>query len=582
MKSLLLVVCVFLVMSSAAFAGDWFDLVPSVSDTVQLYSDSKDTTVYINFNKKDQSFIATLYMSYVFEYYNDNGGWSACNEQGVSNICRKVKFPQSSVNVPYKPVGITFSPKSDIDTNVFYRVRIKAENGPQSTNSVVYFRVSPATATSIFYKLKFAHGGANIARMMITYDTSIRTGSYFNNPYDPSGKWECILGKGTSLRKLIYCSSGQPLTFSIDKQNIFWVGDGYPTRLIKFGKIYTTEYNAQNSEYRASFTNYNTHYFAHLLDGTTFIGNYDGLFKISTGGELINFPENDTLLSHSWVYSITEYKDTLWVSSSRIKYDKYINLSIIKYYNNEATKLPTQLKDISFKFINEMIKLKNDRKGGLWGMVNYRKNSTRYASNNIVKYDGVNWNTFPVLDSLNTSFLGFPIEYVFDNHDKMWILTNKNVLFEFDGKEIGRVFKSSEYPELDKAEGNFMLIDSLNTIYFTSNYGTLYLFNPDGIPLPSIAVTAVEEEPIADAVTGVYPQPAREYVTFDLPSESEFNPTTIELLNSAGMNAMPAVTIGAQASGRYTLPTSELPSGLYFAVLHSGKMLMKKPVVVVR
>lgn len=571
MKSLLLVVCAFLVMSSAAFAGDWFDLVPSVSDTVQLYSDSKDTTVYINFNKKEQSFIATLYMSYVFEYYNNNGGWSACNEQGVSNICRKVKFPQSSVNVPYKPVGITFSPKSDIDTNEFYRVRIKAENGPQSTNSVVYFRVSPATATSIFYKLKFAHGGANIARMMITYDTSIRTGSYFNNPYDPSGKWECILGKGTSLRKLIYCSSGQPLTFSIDKQNIFWVGDGYPTRLIKFGKIYTTEYNALNSDYRALFTNYNTHYFAHLLDGTTFIGNNDGLFRIKNG-ELIRFPENDIIRSNQRVESMCEYNDTLWVSSvpPNNNYNPQNKITISKYYGNTDVKLPTHWKDTNDRFNYVPSKLKNDRKGVLWGNMG-----------GLVKFDGTNWLKIYALDSAYLT-LGNPIEYIFDNRNNIWILTKKNVLFEFNGKEIGRVFKSAEYPELENAEGNFMLIDSLNTIYFTNKNGVLYLFNPDGIPLPSIAATAVEEEPVAEALTGVYPQPAREYVTFELPSESEFNPTTIELLNSAGMNAMPAVTIGAQASGRYTLPTSELPSGLYFAVLHSGKMLVKKPVVVVR
>lgn len=198
-----------------------------------------------------------------------------------------------------------------------------------------------------------------------------------------------------------------------------------------------------------------------------------------------------------------------------------------------------------------------------------------------MKFDGTNWEETHCLDSVFGNINLSPISYSYDKKGNLWILTYNRNLIEFDGNSIIRVIAGKDTP-LEDVDSKFMLIDSLSTIYFSNKSGKVVLFNPDGIPLPSIAATAVEEEPVAEALTGVYPQPAREYVTFDLPSESEFNSTTIEVLNSAGMNAMPAVTIGAQASGRYTLPTSELPSGLYFAVLHSGKMLMKKPVVVVR
>ncbi len=577
MKSLLLVVCAFLVMSSAAFAGDWFDLVPSVSDTVQLYSDSKDTTVYINFNKKEQSFIATLYMSYVFEYYDGKGVWLPCTEYGPANMCRKVKLPPMYVNQPYKPAGITFSPRSDVDTNGLYRVRIKAENGPQSTSAIVYFRVTPPSGVSRFYTLKIPGW---VDKLMITYDTSIHN-RVTNSAGQPA---EYLLGKGASLRRLLYQGDGTgPYCFSVDKQNNFWLASW--NVLTKYEKTYNTTFSPDNSDYRCdAMTTYYSHKFGHLADGTTFVGNNQGLFKIKDG-VLVQFPVNDTNRAKQYTNDVVEYKDTVWVQSVPLTSNGTFNPlahCVSKYFGDTEVKLPICLKDSNYRLSQGVGGLKVDRKGFLWGRAGIFDIYNQYKGYiKLLKFDGTNWITFPALDSTDVNYKGAPEMFEFDHHGKMWILTNKKNLIEFDGISIGRVFDSETYPELKDIKVRFMLIDSANTLYM-KKFDKVVLFNPDGIPLPSIAATAVEEEPIADAVTGIYPQPAREYVTFELPSESEFNPTTIEVLNSAGMNAMSPVTIGAQASGRYTLPTSELPSGLYFAVLHSGKMLMKKPVVVVR
>lgn len=573
MKSLLLVVCAFLVMSSAALAGDWFDLVPSVSDTVQLYSDSKDTTVYINFNKKEQSFIATLYMSYVFEYYDVKGVWLPCTEYGPANMCRKVKLPPMYVNQPYKPAGITFSPRSDVDTNGLYRVRIKAENGPQSTSAVVYFRVTPTSAVSRFYTLKIPNW---VDKLMITYDTTVH-----NVLISPKEKWEYLLGTGASVRRLLYQYGGVgQYCFSIDKQNNFWLAD-FRT-LTKIGKVYSTTYSEDNSEYKADGnTAYNTHKFAFLNDGTAFVSNNVGTFKIKDG-VVSRFPVDDNLLSHTRTHSMTVYNDTLWVTYNPPirNSNNFINYEpVYKYYGNSIDKLPTTLKDT-----NDIVSpggISIDKKGTLWATAIIYGKYGDIKRRSFLKFDGTNWEETHCLDSVFGNINLSPISYSYDKKGNLWILTYNRNLIEFDGNSIIRVIAGKDTP-LEDVDSKFMLIDSLSTIYFSNKSGKVVLFNPDGIPLPSIAATAVEEEPVAEALTGVYPQPAREYVTFDLPSESEFNSTTIEVLNSAGMNAMPAVTIGAQASGRYTLPTSELPSGLYFAVLHSGKMLMKKPVVVVR
>lgn len=561
MKSLLLVVCAFLVMSSAAFAGDWFDLVPATNDTIKLLSDSKDTTVLINFSRKDTTFVETLFLSYVFEYYSNNS-WMPCRENPKSsNFCNKVKTPTSSVNVPYKPAGITFVPTSFNDTMGFYRVRVTAENGPKNANCVVYFKVTPTNTVSRFYTIKDISLPISL---LISYDTSIST-PLFGTFKNPNGKWEYVLGKGASLRKLLYLVEGVgQYCFSLDKQNILWLANFQ--NLIKYGKNISS-FNAGNSAYQADGnTNSDSHKFAHLTDGTTFVGNNVGLFRIKAG-LVERFPVNDPVRSKLYTTSISEFKDTVWVSSMKWQGSEYVNINVSKYYGDIDQQLPTSMKNVNDKFSRGLSRMKNDKNGNLWAIASFQ-----YSWNKLIKFDGTNWVTFPVLDSSKTT-LGRPVDYVFDSHGKMWILTDTKLLLEFDGVSIGRIFYAG-------ADGNFLLIDSLNTIYLSTRGVTL--FNPDGIPLPSIAVTAVEEEPVAEALTGVYPQPAREYVTFDLPSESEFNPTTIELLNSAGMNAMSPVTIGAQASGRYTLPTSELPSGLYFAVLHSGKMLMKKPVVVVR
>lgn len=564
MKSLLLVVCVFLVMSSAAFAGDWFDLVPSVSDTVQLISDGEEKTVVLTLQRVDQTFNETVYLFYIIEYYNVNKSWVACAN---GRVCTGVRTPTTSVNTPYStPAIVHISPKGISDTGL-YRVRVTANNGPKSTNYSIYFRVN--SGLSRFYKLKDLK---DVAKMVITYDTSVQNGIHVVEGHNR--KQEYVLGQGKSLRKILY-QVGYKGSLSLDKQNNFWWA--YDRNLSKVGKIYTSTYTSTNSDYEpSSITTYATNQFAHLSDGTTFAGVITGLFKIKDG-LLTRFPSNNTILSHHSVASLVALDDTLWVSTGKLN-NGYTDGKIIKYYGDTSINLPTCLKDTTRKFAMPLSGLTNDRNGNLWAGASTIVNGNRIGS--IVKFDGVNWITFNALESLDSNVIGKPGRFVFDNHGKMWILTNKHNLIEFDGTSIGQVFESKN-TILSEVNDKYMVIDSSNTIYLSNDDGII-LFNPDGIPLPSIAATAVEEEPVAEALTGVYPQPAREYVTFELPSESEFNPTTIELLNSAGMNAMPAVTIGAQASGRYTLPTSELPSGLYFAVLHSGKMLVKKPVVVVR
>lgn len=577
MKSLLLVVCAFLVMSSAAFAGDWFELVPSVSDTVQLYSNGKDTTVMINILRKDMAFTGTIGLSYTFEYSTSKDSWTPCEKQQTTNSCNKVKITPTSVNPPYKPIGITITPKSSTDTLGFYRVRIKAEYGSQNSVCVLYFRVLPASMDSRFYVLK---GGyyADMESLIISYDTSILSPI----TADPNSRFEIILGQGKTLRKIFYTNSGMAHGISVDyKKNFWWTR---PFALSKYGPIFTTIYSSANSEYSTISTNATDNHFGHLSDGTTYTGNSEGLFRIGHDGVLSRYPTDDKVLSKMYINAMCDFKDTVWISlSPNHSQGNTIQPTFAKLSGNSIYKLPLHLKDTN-KRVRRIRKMKHDKEGNIYGIGDVYdirdSQTTIFEKFMLVKFTGEYWNTFPMLDSTGPDYKGKLIDYVFDNKGKMWIITNKHNLLEFNGTQIGRVIEGKDSP-LENVIENFMQIDSMNTIYLSTR-GPALLFNPDGIPLPSIAATAVEEEPVAEALTGVYPQPAREYVTFELPSESEFNPTTIELLNSAGMSAMPPVTIGAQASGRYTLPTSELPSGLYFVVLHSGKMLVKKPVVVVR
>ncbi|MBK9248150.1 MAG: T9SS type A sorting domain-containing protein [Ignavibacteria bacterium] len=240
--------------------------------------------------------------------------------------------------------------------------------------------------------------------------------------------------------------------------------------------------------------------------------------------------------------------------------------------------MPTRLADT-----NELVysgSLKLDRKGVLWGGINVYDIYGKFKRYELVKFDGINIIPVTRLDSTNTDYKGAMRDFVFDSHGKMWILTSKKILYEFDGENIGRVFYSKDTP-LENIDFKFMIIDSSNTIYFDNHSGVI-LFNPDGIPLPSLAVTAVEETETTPNNLGVFPQPAKDYVTFDLPAESIENATTIEILSSQGMVVMPIVSLTQQLETRYTMATNELASGLYFAVIHSGKSIVKMPFMVVR
>lgn len=576
MKYLALVFCALLFLTCNAVAGDWVDLAPATNDTILLTSNGKDTTVSINFIRRDQTFTESLYMTYLFEYYTAGKGWVPCNDTYGSNSCYKLKTPSLAVNQPYKSVGITFNPKSEVDTMGLYRVRITAANGPKSSGCVVYFRVTPYSNTSQFYVLK----NLQLAdRLIISYDTSIKSplgGVKGNsNTYE---RWEYLIGKGPTIRKLFYQPEGVgQYSFSIDKQSNFWLANAQ--NLTKLGKVYSTTFNAENSDYRADpFTNYNSHKFLHLNDGTTFVSNNVGTFKIKDG-IVSRFPTDDSLLSHTRVFSLCALNDTVWISyfPPRRNSNSFIqNEPVYKYYGNTIEKMPARLADT-----NELVysgSLKHDRKGVLWGGINVYDIYGKFKRYELVKFDGKNIIPVMRLDSTNTDYKGAMRDFVFDSHGKMWILTSKKTLYEFDGEKIGRVFDSKDTP-LENTDFKFMIIDSSNTMYFDNKSGVI-LFNPDGIPLPSIAVTAVEESEAENTTTGVYPQPARDNITFDLPAESRDNPTTIEIYSSQGMAVMPSTTLSDQL--RYTMATNELASGLYFAVIHAGKSIVKKPFMVVR
>ncbi|MFN8359104.1 MAG: T9SS type A sorting domain-containing protein [Candidatus Kapaibacterium sp.] len=584
MKYLALVFSALLFLTCNAVAGDWVDLAPATNDTILLTSNGKDTTVSINFIRRDQTFTESLYMTYVFEYYTDGKAWVPCNDTYGNNSCYKLKTPSLAVNLPYKSIGITFTPKSSVDTMGLFRVRITAANGPKSSGCVVYFRVTPYTPPSNFYVLKDLAGAD---RIIISYDTSLKTplvGAYNNVTKKWDSRYEYLLGKGPTLRKIFYQVGGVgQYCFSIDKQNNFWVvgvgSDGIGT-VTKYGKIYNTTYDNQNSKYKGdNYANYNSHKFVHLSDGTTFISNQNtGTYKFKDG-VVTPFPEDDSLLASGRTFAMREFKDTVWISFNppvRNPNSSLLIEPVYKCYGNTIVKLPTRLADT-----NELVSAGGmliDRKGVLWcGMGIYDKYG-KLKRTQLATFDGTSWVPIMNLDSINSDYKGTLRYFVFDSHGKMWILTSKKFLYEFDGKKIGRVFDSKDTP-LENTEFKFMEIDSANTIYFDNRNGVT-LFNPDGIPLPSIAVTAVEESEAENVTTGVYPQPARDNITFDLPAESRDNPTTIEIFSSQGMAVMQGTTFSDQL--RYTMATNELASGLYFAVIHAGKSIVRKPFMVVR
>jgi hypothetical protein len=545
MKYLALVFCALLFLTCNAVAGDWVDLAPARNDTMQMEINTGEQTLSIRFLRKDPTFTSTVFLSYTVESLISTS-WVKTSDNNAAGV----RLSHTSVNAPYTDSAvITFSPKSFTDTGL-YRIRIKAVNGPSSSQCTVYFRIVPNNQLPKFYEITDLQSPL---KLTVTYDTLLNNGI--------RNSWECNLGTGKTRRKIFYVVGYLGFSLSIDKQNTFWSAQG--ESIVKFGKVYTTVYNEKNSVYKTNPTisTYNYYFFSHLTDGTTFVGNHFGLFKIKDG-VLTRFPENDSVRSKLFTLSMCEYNDTVWVSSystmdGSIKYPPLL----VKYYGNTSVDLPYATK------------LKIDKNGNLWGFADVSKFG-------IAKFDGTNWIAFSSLEKIDVSLYGSPVEYVFDNHGKMWILTNKKNIIEFDGVNVGRIIESKN-TLLSKLNDSYsdMAIDSLNTIYLPCPTSML-LFNPDGIPLPSIAVTAVEESEAEKTNTGVYPQPARDNITFDLPAESRDNPTTIEIFSSHGMAVMQGTTLSDQS--RYTMATNELASGLYFAVIHAGKSIVRKPFMVVR
>ncbi|MFN8359105.1 MAG: T9SS type A sorting domain-containing protein [Candidatus Kapaibacterium sp.] len=519
-----------------------------------------DQTLSIHFLRKDPTFTSTVFLSYTVESLISTS-WVKTSDNNAAGV----RLSHTSVNAPYtdSPV-ITFSPKSFTDTGL-YRIRIKAENGPSSSQCTVYFRIIPNNQLPKFYEITDLQSPL---KLTVTYDTLINNGI--------NKKWECNLGTGKTRRKIFYVVGYLGFSLSIDKQHTFWSAQG--ESIVKFGKVYTTVYNEKNSVYKTdpSISTYQYYFFSHLTDGTTFIGNHYGIFR-AKDGVLSYFPENDSIRSHQFTYSMCEYNDTIWVSSKSNTNNAGKSLfSVVKYYGNSSVELPsTSLKNTTELFTYPLSKLKHDKKGTLWAIANINSGSDK-----IIKFDGTNWISVHGLDLIDVPSYGYPVEYTFDTHGKMWILTNKKNIIEFDGVNVGRIIESKN-TLLSKLNDNLpdIAIDSLNTIYLPCPTSML-LFNPDGIPLPSIAVTAVEESEAENVNTGVYPQPARDNITFDLPAESRDNPTTIEIFSSQGMALMQGTTLSDQS--RYTMATNELASGLYFAVIHAGKSIVKKPFMVVR
>ncbi len=560
MKYLALVFCTLLFLTCNAVAGDWFDLAPARNDTVQMEINTGEQTLSIHFLRKDPTFTSTVFLSYTVESLLSTS-WVKTSDKNAAGV----QLSHTSVNAPYKDsVVINFSPKSFTDTGL-YRIRIKAENGPSSSQCTVYFRIVPNNQLPKFYEITDLQSPL---KLTVTYDILL------NNGINKS--WECNLGTGKTRRKIFYVVGYATLSLSIDKQHTFWSAQGGD--IVKYGNIYKTVYNENNSVYKTSPTvsTYNYYFFSHLTDGTTFIGNHFGIFR-AKDGVLSYFPENDSIRSHRFTHSMCEYNDTIWVSSSPTTNNSgKLAYTLVKYYGNNSVEIPTQSLTNKDEIItNPLTKLKNDKNGTLWGIAQINN-----GDNRIVKFDGTNWISLNGLDGINGTLYGYPVEYTFDTHGKMWILTNKKNIIEFDGVNVGRIIESKN-TLLSKLNDYLtdIAIDSLNTIYLPCPTSML-LFNPDGIPLPSIAVTAVEESETETTKTGVYPQPARDNITFDLPAESRDNPTTIEIFSSQGMAVMPSTTLSDQL--RYTMATNELASGLYFAVIHAGKSIVKKPFMVVR
>lgn len=569
MKTLLLSFCSLLLINTEIFASDWFDLQPSRTDTLQLERDGVVRTVTINLVKRDSSFTSTVFLDYVVEHKKSDNSWEICsNEKNCSNV----NTPTTSVNAPYSnPIIITISPKNLADSG-FFRVHITAKNGPKSSNTTIYFSVK--NAISRFYQLK---GPAYPAKLIVSYDTSV------HNRIPPSGnfKREYLLGQGTSLRKLLYQIGEDHYSFSIDKQKNTWLAIG--EELYKYGEMYTTIYNKSNSVYSASyFTSSTTHHFAHLTDGSTYLGGNKGLFKIKDGVlEIIKLDTPD--VKEYWVNSVAELNDTIWVS----RLTPTNTFRFFKRYNDINTELPICIDDSNHKFNDEntLINLKHDRNGSLWGILMVWGKS--YDYNRLVRFDGNKWVSYPALDSMNLNGMGSPLQFTFDSHGKTWIHTTKKNLVEFNGVNIGQYYECKN-TILSESSPKFLEIDSLNTLYIgtidSSPENGIILFNPDGIPLPSVApvfTTGVDESTLEPNIN-MYPQPAKDNVSFKLPKNSSSNTATIVILNSIGTEVTGVNKISLQSDSRYTLSTEHLQSGLYFAVFRFEQKIYKKPFIVVK
>ncbi len=412
MKYLALVFCALLFLTCNAVAGDWFDLAPVRNDTMQMEINTGEQTLSIHFLRKDPTFTATVFLSYTVESLISTS-WVKTSDKNAAGV----QLSHTSVNAPYTDsVVITFSPKSFTDTGL-YRIRIKAENGPSSSQCTVYFRIVPNNQLPKFYEITDLQSPL---KLTVTYDTLLNNGI--------RNSWECNLGTGKTRRKIFYVVGYLGFSLSIDKQHTFWSAQGGD--IVKYGKVYTTVYNENNSVYKTSPTisTYNYYFFSHLTDGTTFIGNHYGIFR-AKDGVLSYFPENDSIRSHQFTYSMCEYNDTIWVSSKSNTNNAGKSLySVVKYFGNSTVELPMQsLKNKDEVFTSPLSKLKHDKNGNLWGIASVNSSSDR-----IVKFDGTDWITVNSLDKIDASLYGSPVEYVFDNHGKMWILTKKKNIIEFD------------------------------------------------------------------------------------------------------------------------------------------------------
>ena len=304
----------------------------------------------------------------------------------------------------------------------------------------------------------------------------------------------------------ISIQNGSILSMNIDNEDNIWIGT-MKYGIVKFDGSQFTNYDSYNS------------------------GLPQGTFTATAGIKSIDFDK-----AHN-----------VWICCSEKGIVKFDGKDWI-VYNKDNSELPT----------NNVNELKVDKTGNIWIVTNL----------GLAKYDNQNWTIY------NKENTGFPsdkfIKISIDNSNNIWAYLGKDFgidygIIKFDGVDFTLYNKSNSGLKGNAIKAIY--IDSYDNKWLsvTDNlgYNGVNVFKEGGVIL-----TSVEETDNNFTEFVIAPNPANEFITFQIQPSEGFEPSEgyqVHIFDILGIDVSPAGGgVNGVDGGGFRIDISHLPAGVYY------------------